>query len=276
MAKRLDPKTEVQVFLAVKQAGEATREELIRQIKSQWKIDVSEADLIRYLFKHKARKVITIRSRGGEEVWAVAGIPPWYLSHMMDLLEKATPDEVRDELKIMDERLKDDIKPYIGIVPKWRDFHSYNITFEAVDPILGGRPTNEDRVLQFPRRGDRLFIPASWFYGWIRDNQGLVDSVGLQYHVFLSSGEFDGEEVKTFKPTLKVKTGLTKFEGIPVGTRFKVTFRLPFKGGKMRSEGDYRQFFDMLAVAPCKGTGAYARAYGGRIKIVEMTEIKAA
>lgn len=265
------PKTEVLVFQATKELGEGSREEIREYLKDHLKLELEEDELLRYLFRWKAKKVFTIRTRNSLEVWALADIPPWYTSGIMATLAKSTNEEMKIELDALDARIKDGSE-IITKHPQWNTYKSYLLTFEAVDRILGGRPTKKERELQFPKREDNsLFVPSSWFYGWMRDNQGLMECVATQYHTAWGNGEFP-EQPETSLQNLHVKTGMTDFEAIPEGTQFKVILRFPMKGSKMKSDEDLFRFFDMLAEAPIRGFGAYPRAFGGRIRIVEKQD----
>lgn len=269
---KYDPKAEILVFQSVKELGEGTREEIHDYLKDHLAQDLSNSDILRYLHKFKARKVFSIRTRDGKEVWAIAEIPPWYASGMMDILKKTTNADMKTEIEALNERLKEGMT-YIDRVPLWCDYQTYELTFETLDMILGGHPTGEDRKTAFPRRGNDLIVPSNWLKGWLRDNQPLVNCVGLQYHVALGIGEFL-EQPKVIKKTLKVKTGLCEYEAIEAGAKFKVIVRLPMKGSKLKTEQDWRNLFEMLGVSAIRGLGANPSALGGRVKLITMKEIQ--
>lgn len=269
---KYDPKAEILVFQSVKELGEGTREEIHDYLKDHLEKELSNSDIFRYLQRFKARKVFSIRTRDGKEVWAIADIQPWYASGMMDILKKTTNAEMTAEIKALDGRLKAGTT-WTDRVPLWCDYHTYELTFEMLDMILGGHPTSEDRQTAFPRRGDDLIVPSNWLKGWLRDNQPLVNSVGLQYHVAFGIGEFL-EQPKIIKKTLKVKTGLCEYEAIEAGAKFKVIVRLPMKGSKLKTEEEWRSFFEMLGVSAIRGLGANPSALGGRAKLITMKEIQ--
>jgi len=268
---KYDSKAEILVFQSVKELGEGTREEIHDYVKDHLKLELSNSDILRYLHKFKARKVFSIRTRDNKEVWAIAEIPPWYASGMMDILKKTTNADMKTEIEALNERLKDGMA-YTDRTPVWTDYRTYELTFENLDMILGGHPTNEDRETAFPRRGHDLIVPSNWLKGWVRDNQPLVNCVGLQYHVALGNGEFL-EQPATIRKKLKVKTGLCDYEAIEQGAKFKVTVRLPMKGSKLKTEAQWKNFFGLLGEAPIRGLGANPAAFGGRAKLLEMKEI---
>jgi len=267
---KYDPKAEILVFQSVKELGEGTREEIADYLKDHLKQELSNSDILRYLHKFKARKVFSIRTRDTKEVWAIADIPPWYASAMMDVLKKTTNADMKVEIEALNERLKEGMT-YVDRVSIWSDYQTYELTFETLDTILGGHPTGEDGQTAFPRHGSKLMIPSNWLKGCLRDNQALVNCVGLQYHVAWGIGEFI-EEPPIIKKTLHVKVGLCEYEAIEAGAKFKVTVRLPMKGSKLKTESDWRKLFNMLADAPIRGLGANPSALGGRIKLVQMKQ----
>jgi hypothetical protein len=268
---KYDAKIEILVFQTIKELGEGTREELLDYLAKHLNLEMKPMDLMRYLFKWKAKKVVTIRTRNGSEVWALADIPPWYASGIMATLQKSTNEEMKTEIEALDQRIKEGSEIIIKHSP-WNSYESYELTFETVDVILGGHPTEEDRELAFPRSHGKPFIPSSWFYGWFRDNQALMETVATHYHTAFGCGEFT-EEPKLEKKTLKVKMGLCTYEAIPEGTKFKLLIRFPMKGSKIKTETDLRKFLEMLEEAPIRGLGAYPRAFGGRVKLLEMRAI---
>jgi hypothetical protein len=267
---KYDPKTEILVFQAVKELGEGSREEIGEYLKTHLQLELENRDLMRYLFRWKAKKVFTIRTRDSLETWALADIPPWYASGIMATLHKSTNDEMKIEIEALDARIKEGSEIIQKHSP-WNTYQSYRITFETVDPILGGHPCDQDRETVFPRHNGKPFIPANWFYGWLRDNQALMETVATHYHTAFGSGEFL-KEPKITKRTLKVKTGLNTYEVVEAGEQFTVVMRFPMKGSKIKSQDDLRRFFGLLEEAPIRGLGAYPRAFGGRVKLVKMEE----
>jgi gas vesicle protein len=252
---KYDPKTEILVFQAVKELGEGTREEIHDYLSKHLNLELKSNELLRYLFKWKAKKIFTIRTRDGQEVWALADIPPWYASGIMATLTKSTNEEMKAEIQALDERIKEGSEILTKHSP-WCNYKSYELTFEAIDPLLGGHPSNEDRETVFPRRNGKPYIPAAWFYGWFRDNQKLMESAAIHYNTAFGSGEFL-EEPKLVKKTLKVKTGLNTYEAIPEGTKFKVVIRFPMRGSKIKSEEDLRRFLKLLEEAPIRGLSPF-------------------
>ena len=270
---KIDYKKEAAVFAAVKERGEGTRAELLECLKTKFNFDLTESELLRYLGMWKAKKTITVRTRANEEVWAMADIPPWYCSGIMALVQSASGD-LKAEIDALDDRLKNDGGRVVDPKSIWQDFVSYKMIFETLDPILGGHQSTEDRKTIFPRNHGKLVIPAAWFYGLIRDNQGLMNVAALHYHTAIGVGQFRGEP-KVSEKVVKVKMGMNAYESVDEGSQFEIVMRFPSKGSKLKTKADIQRFFDLIAEASIRGLGAYPRAFGGRIKLVEMQELSA-
>lgn len=271
---KIDPRTEVSVLAVVKEEGEADRQLILDRLKAQFSIELSQSDLMRYLHKLHGKRILVMKTREGVEVWRIASVPPWYISAQMDLLGRTTNSDIKTELDLLDKRLKSEGQTYIEPTRKWGNHHTIRVTFEAIDPILGGRTNDEESTLYLPRVGDRIQIPSSMFKAMIRDNIALIEVSGLQEHVGLSPGEILGE-VKPGWMTLPVKdVGLIKYEYLPTGTKFKSIIRVPLRGtSKIKSVQDFVKFLELVAEAPIRGFGANPYSNGGRIKPVEVEEL---
>lgn len=284
---KYDPKTEVTVWDAVDQLGEGTRPEILAFLKEQRELDIDAHTLLRYLFRWKAREVLTIATRGKDEVWKRSEVPPWFRLKMNDMLKLTDSTIMKAELKAIVERMKEAGKTIKGTIRKWGNFQHYSMTFECLDPILGGRVDytyeegenphegdgDADKILRFPRNADgKPFIPPSWLYGHLRDNIALTEDSGTHLHTAWGPGEFTTEvKPKQLKPRkLKAKVGFNVFESVAKGSRFIAPCRFPFRGSSIDSEEALKAFYDMLAISPIRGLGSYARAYGGRVKLVEL------
>jgi len=267
-----DAKTEMLVFLAVQELGEASLEEVQQYMKDHLEKDLDKALLLRYLRRWKAKKIFALNTVDNIPVFKLADIPPWYASGIMAIAKGSTNVDMRTAIEALDEKLKEQgriIQPR-GV---YGEYKSYELTFETLDVILGGRISGSERELSFPERDGVPIIPMNWFHGWIRDNAALVNlPQSITHHIAWSNGEFI-ETPKLQKKTLKVKEGLATYEAIPVGVQFKAIMRVPMRGTTLKTEEQIRQWFEALAVAPLRGLGANPRAYGGRVKLLEMKEI---
>lgn len=269
---KYDPETERDVFLAVRELGEASLEEVYQYLADHENVEIQKPTLLRYLRRWKAKKIFALNYINNTPVFKLADIPPWYVSGIMALVKGSTNVDMRTAMEALDERLKKQgriIKPR-GV---YSDYKTFEIVFEAIDPILGGRVSGQERVLVFPRRTGEPMIPMNWFYGWIRDNAALMDLPrSITHHIAWSNGEFL-ETPKLTKKTLKVKTGLATYEAVPIGSQFKALMRVPFRGTDLKTIKQLQDWFNALSVAPLRGLGANPRALGGRVKVVEMKQV---
>jgi len=270
------PEEEVAVFATVKELGEATEEEILEYLKDNFKskafpdgLELTKTTVRRYIRRYKAKKIFALNSLDGHWVVKLADIPPWYMSGIMALCKDSDSEEMKMAIEGLDERLKNQgriIKPR-GV---WGDYRTFDLTFECLTPILGGRLSGEERTLEFPRNNGQLVIPSSWFHGMFRDNAALIDlPQSITYHLAISNGEFTNKP-KTEHIQLKVKTGLVSYEAVSRGSRFNITIRFPFRGSTLKKKQQIIDWLKMIEVAPLRGLGANPKALGGRIKLVKI------
>ncbi|MDH5449243.1 MAG: hypothetical protein OEX01_09630 [Candidatus Bathyarchaeota archaeon] len=271
------PEIEVKVFQAVKELGEATQEEITAFLKKHLEIELDSSHLRRYLRRWKAKKVFAFNYIKDQEVIKLADIPPWYASGIMALVTGSTNETMQLEMEKLNDRLKTQGRI---VQPRsvWGDFKTFEVIFETIDPILGGRldmeTTDGNGSLQFPRNSGMPFVPMNWLKGWLRSNAGLVDlPQAVCYHTAWSNGEF--LEIPTFehKTLTSRRGGVISYEAIPKKTQFKAILRFPFRGCKITSEKQLKEWLKLLEVAPLRGLGANPFAFGGRVKLVEIKEI---
>ena len=286
---KYNPKLEVLTFEAVQGLGEGTRSEVLEYMKvnlviedpvmqAYVKTEMDSGELLRYLGRWNAKKIMTIGTRSGEEVWKLSNVPPWFCQQVAAVLKLQKEADMKVELKGLTTRWELEGKTVSDPIRKWGDYQKVDIVFETIDPILGGRVENEDseseEKLHWPRKPDgKVYIPPAWFYGWTRDNTALVGDSGTQYHVGFGEALPIGE-VKTKYEKIKAKIGFNTFEAVPVGTRFKTTWRWPFRGGRITTEKELQSYLTMLGETPIRGLGSNPRAFGGRVRVAEMTVSK--
>jgi len=268
-----DAKTEMLVFLAVQELGEASLDEVQEYMKEHLETDIDNAILLRYLRRWKAKKIFALNYVNNNPVFKLADIPPWYSSGIMAIAKGSTNTDMKTAMEALDEKLKAQGRI---IQPKgvYGEYKSYELMFETLDIILGGRISGSERQLAFPERDGVPIIPMNWLHGWIRDNAALINlPQSITHHIAWSNGEFV-ETPKLEKKVLKVKEGLATYEAIPIGTQFTAIMRVPMRGTTLKTEKQVREWFDALAIAPLRGLGANPRAYGGRVKLIQMKEIQ--
>lgn len=268
---KYDPEMECKVFLAVKELGEATTDEVLEYLTENEKVEIERKVLIRYLRRWKAKKVLAGNYHANKLLWKPADIPPWYVSGIMAIVKGTVNVDMRDALDGLNERLK---KAGRIIEPRgvWGDYHRVGITFETVDPILGGWLSQTDGELVIPNRSGKRFIPANWFKGWLGSNAALANlPQSIRFHVGLQNAELPEFKPQTYR--LKVKMGLCSYEAIPPKTQVKTIWTLPLRGSRLKTFDDWRKFLKQATEFPLRGLGANPYALGGRIKLVEMKEI---
>lgn len=254
----------------VKELGLATIEEIEERYQSLFNSKLENANLI--VRRWKARKAFVMEDKR----YKIADVPPWFRSLSMDQLLHQNKRESRQMLKDLEELFTGG-EAIGGRKPQWHSYMKLTATFEALDPILGGRPNpnngDGDRTV-FPREGDKLIVPMSWMKGFLRDNAALMDVVGLQYHVAYGKGYWENG-ITTTELTATVSrggkgVGIAKYEAVPAGKKFTIVFRWPTHGCAIKTVEKVQEFFDILAETPIRGIGANPKAYGGRIKLVKL------
>jgi len=267
---KYEPEKELRVLWIVKELGLASIEETAERYQELFKEEYEHINLV--MRRWKARRAFTIENNR----YKIADIPPWFRSLRMDQLIHLGKDESKQMLKELEDLFTGGAVVG-GKKPLWRDFVKLQLTFEALDPILGGTPGDAEDKTVFPREGDKLVVPMNWLKGLTRDNAALVDAVGLHHHVAWGKGYWeDGIETITLKAPVSAKgkgVGVAKYEAVPAGKKFTVLVRFPMKGSPINSVEKLQEWFDMIAETPIRGLGANPKAYGGRIKLVDLKEI---
>lgn len=269
---RYDPKKEVRVLWVVKELGLASQDEVKDRYKEVFNEEYENVNLV--LRRWKARKVFVMEGKR----YKIADVPPWFKSLRMDQLVKLSKKESTGMLKDLEETFGGG-PPVGGItMGKWRNFVKLELTIENIDPILGGRPMDPqvNGKTVFPREDKKLVVPINWMYGLTRDNQALMNVVGLHRHCAWGKGYWQGD-IETITKTAPVVVrgkgvGVSQYESIPSGNRFIVTVRFPMVGCSINDIDQIKKWFDMLAETPIKGLGANSKAYGGRIRLLDIKQ----
>ena len=265
---KYDANKELQVLYIIENLGLASIEEVEARYKGLFDKEIENCNLIVRRWKAKGALVI----ENGR--YKIGKTPPWFKGMKTPQLMQLTKKESKDMVKDLEAFF------YGGAAPikrkrQYGDYALLTLTFENLDPILGGRPTEgEDNTTEFPREGDNFIIPPSWFYGYCRDNQGLIDVVGLWRHIAWSKGYWQGEIKTTVKSAPVVSrgkgVGVAKYETIPAHNKIIVKCRFPLLNPFGVDIEKFREWFDMITETPLRGFGANWKAYGGRIKLINI------
>ena len=277
---KYESKVELLVLMSIQELGEASIEEIQEYIKNHWQQltdtqpqEISKGDLLRLVRRWNKRKAVAQNLVEGEIVYSLADVS-WYPKNQIIRCLK-TPDEseAKSFIQAYENKLKD--RGSLRLPQSvYRDYKSFELTFETIDSIAGGM-SNGERKLSFPRKenGD-LHIPINWLKGWTRDNSGLADlpQVVFVHKTGFSIGEFLTQP-KVMTKQVKVKEGMSEYEYIGSGEKFKTIITYPMHGTKVTTKEQLEAFFKKLEVAPIRGLGANPAAFGGRVKLLEMKEI---
>ena len=261
-----DPKTEAEVLLTLQELGEGTSDEVKQFYDTHYTV-IDGKLLTRYLRRWKAKKVIAAVYHDGQIVWKLADIPPYYMSGIMAICKTTNSQEMKDALDALEERRKGEQRI---VQPKsvWGGYVHMDVTFETVDPILGGWQTETDGETKIPSYDHKRFIPANWFKGWLRSNAGLIDlPQAVCYRIGILNADLPNVDPLYFR--LKVKMGMNKYEAIPPKTQFTTSFSFPLRGSKLKTPDDWIAFLRMIGEHPLRGLGANPYALGGRVKLID-------
>lgn len=265
---------ELRCLWIIKELGLASIEEVADRYVELFENELDTVALI--VRRWKARRGLVVE----DGRYKIARPPPWFVSLSMANLISLGPTEAGSMLKELRDMFQT-TKKVIDILPKWRDYHKLTLTFEALDPILGGRTRNgvndqEKNQLYFPRSGEKLVAPIGWLRAWIRDNQRLMNVSSLHRYLAWGMGIWE-DDIKLIKKHASVivkgrGVGITTYEAVPPGSKFTVVCRVPFTGCNINSVSKFKELFQMVSETPVRGLGANSRAFGGRMRLLELKE----
>lgn len=261
----------LRVLYIIENLGLASIEEVEERYKELFESEVQNCNLL--VRRWKAKKAIVME----DGRYKIADVPPWFKSLRHPQLLALTKKESKEMVKELEEFFHGGAAP-LGKKLHYADFQKLTLTFQNLDPILGGRPAEEnDKPYRFPRDYEgNLIIPQSWLIGFIRDNQALINAVGLHRHIAWGKGYWEGDIKTTIKTAPVVSrgrgVGIAKYEAVPPNNKFVVSCRFPTYNRAGVDKETLKTLFDICSETPLRGLGANWKAYGGRIKLVEMKE----
>ena len=274
------PDEEILVLQSIKDLGQATNNEILdylfenyakelEHVKAKYNLtrDIDSKLLERIIKRWEKRKVITSSILQKMRTYFLMDIP-WLGRLQMMHVTGVTGDDAKEFLKSLEKSAKE-AKPSKG--PLYADYVSGTFTFQTIDDIAGGDRGKEEGHLYFPRDSEgNPYIKINWMHAFIRDNIRLVNESSLPRYLGLSPGKFHEKQVPVCKEA-RVKVGHTQFEVIEPGAKFDMQQRWPLKGfSNVKSMEDIKKFYELCAVAPIRGLGAYSRNFGGRIQLLEV------
>ena len=261
---------EAQILKAIEVLGEATEPEILSEIKEQFAIEINDYEFMRNLRRWLAKKCITISKIQGENAFKLRDVPPFFKSLQMYQLKGLTAQDAESTITKLEQHYQA-LKANISKEPSYGGYSMLTCTFETLDKVAGGDGGVEDRLLQFPRKEGKPYIRRNWLRGMFRDNARLVNANGSFMAEYVGFSDSDPLDVEVGRvDNVKVKEGLSSYEVIPAGTQFTVRIRFPFRGSKIKTLADFKEFCGVFADAPIKGLGAYSNYFGGRVKLAKI------
>jgi hypothetical protein len=287
--KKYVEKQMVLVMSALAQTGLMTAEELtdylIEEVKTVEFGETREeamSNVAICLDRWKAKKALVIDASGDAPRYKPADVPVWFSSLQMMHFMKVTNAEAKETVKKLSEFYEQGTNAQPN-KNRWTNFKRVELTFEAVDELLGGSSNYDDMPekshLYFPKNAKgEYFIPTSWQKGWIRSNAPLINAPGsMQEHVGIQPGTFMEQPkmtmVKAFVNTPRGSVGEVVYEACPAGTVFKTVWEFPMIGSNIKSIDHLKEFLEGAGMTPIKGLAPNPNVRGGRIRLVEIKEV---
>lgn len=278
----IEPTTEVAVVIAVQKLGQATNNEIRRYIKENCagEVEIPSKSLIKDIAERMKKKdIFSVNYVGAEHenAWSMAkpvfkNIPE--NAHLKDIVAS---EEAKEFLGIME------AKKGSGTKERKPDICNYvflTVEFEVLDKILGGQMANGDglQCLYKNAEGD-VYIPRNWLYGWMRNNERLVNKTNAHRYMAFAEGKVilpKGGKIEIDERTITcgiTGRGVVKSEALPSGTKISTRIGIPTSGGSnCFSVDEFRNFLQIAGESPINGLGAYGRKYG-RVRLISYERL---
>jgi hypothetical protein len=269
---------EVATAIAVQKIGQATIPEIVEFMGKKYSLELSEKKVRRICNRFKKRDIMSVgyvsTEDGTEEAYSMAkphfkNIPE--TAQLKDLVAHEDAQSLIAELEGKEGSGTKDKLPIIC------DYTTYELTFNIKNFVLGGLPSEKgDNVNVLYRKNEdkKVFIPKTWFYGYIRNNARLMNKTNPHRYIAFSEGEVElnGNKITTVR-TIVEKRGFIEHEALPAGTKIHTIWSVPNKGGSNAfNEGEFEKFLKMLGKIRISGLGAYNRKYGA-LELIEMKKV---
>jgi len=272
---KVNAKLELQIVLAVEELGEATAEEIQQFLSDVYSAKPTKADLMRNVRRVQKKKIICANTIDGKPAYSIASIP-WHpvsdMSRVKSVAKSGTTKEAEKLLEVHKEKIERLILPTSN---KYRTFHDFEITLQALDSIAGDHSANGD-IGTFPKMNGVPFIPTSWWRGWFRSNLydlNIPETIAKQRMTF-SQGTVEAKKpIKLIKVQGMTERGSKAYEALPAGTIIKVVFSYPMIGTPINSPDKFRMFLERFFERPKRGLGANPHCFGGRLKVLDFKNL---
>lgn len=267
-------KSIVLTFAVIEELGLANAEEIQNYLKKELDQDLDLNDIKLILERLRAKDILTLNT---DMRYKIAKIPAPFMSVKMSLIKKWKSKDFQKAVDDVEKAFpqgptliqkKGYIKDYGKIL---------TITFEAVDPILGGVPDGDEKLHVHRNNEGVPVISAGQMYGWFRSNDRTVGlDANAHSHIGFS------EAVPTETPELIERSapviikgrggvGIAKYEAFPSGTKFVTHMILPEEGVGFTPNNyvdKLTELFRICSIVPVRGLGANPRYNGGRVRLI--------
>lgn len=273
-----NPKEEILVLTVLREMGLATPQELSEQLEKLNKPILPNSMLL-ILERWKAKDAVVIDYGTGQKRYKLAKIPAPFQSLKMENVLKMRMVDAKTLVAELEKEFPTPTESINEPKGKIGNYKTVEITFEAIDPILGGTPVDSETEYKLHRNptGKPVISPAQ-MKGWFRENLRLLDINPNAYSwiAFAEAIPID-DEPKLMKVSAPVVVkgrggvGIAHYEAFAPANKFKTMLRVPLNGiGLKNGLADIRTLFELCETCPKRGLGANPFYLGGKIKLVEM------
>ena len=279
-----NPKEEILVLTVLNEIGLANPQEIGEQLEKINK-PILPTNLLLILERWKAKDAVVIDYGTGQKRYKLAKIPAPFKSLKMENVLKMRLTDAKTLVAELETEFPTPTEsfhaPRGGLIGNYK---TVEITFEAIDPILGGTPVDSETEYKLHRNpaGKPVIAPAQ-MKGYFRENLRLLDGInpnGYSWIAYTEAIPTDEPKLTKVQAPVVVKgrggVGIAHYEAFASGTKFKTVIRIPLNGiGLKNGIADIRTLFELCEICPKRGLGANPFYLGGKIKLIEMIEQKA-
>jgi len=274
-----NPKEEMTVLLALKELGLASPEE-IGEMLEKIKNPVLHQTVRLVLERWKARDVVVVDLSTGTKRYKLANVPAPFQSMKMENIAKLRLSDTKQIMAELNAAFPESTSAIKEPVGKIGNYKTLELTYETIDPILGGTPVDGETEFKLHRDGDNVpVISPAQLRGWFRENLRLLD-INPNAHnwmAFTDSKPIGEPKLTKVSAPVVIKgrggTGIAHYECFDRGNKFRTIIRIPLNGVGFKSISDVERMFKMCEVCPKRGLGANPYYVGGKVRLLEMKEV---
>jgi len=269
-------KSVVLVFAGLEELGLATAIEVKEYLKKELDVELDIDDVKLILERLRAKDILSIDQNLR---YKIAKIPAPFLSVKMSLIKKWKSKDFQKAVKDVEDIFPQGA-PLVQKKGYINDYRFVELTFEIIDPILGGVPEGDEKLHLHRSNNGQPVISAGQMYGWFRSNERAIGlDANAHSHIGFCEAMPTEENIELIERTAPVVIkgrggcGIAKYEAFKQGTQFKTYMRIPVEGIGFSSENyvhKLTELFEACAICPVRGLGANPRYNGGRVKLVTI------